>query len=171
MNKNFLISWVIIFVVWMAGGFVVHGVLLGADYAALTNIMRPEAEQQSYFHWMLLAHAIMAGAFVWIYNRGNEDKPWLRHCHRIACGRANLHDLLRRTTIARHARRQANHLRQRFDCNYRHRCCFFEQAPGAGCQRVIPDQHRAQLRAMFPVAQRCERAIRDLCCRQYLFRF
>ena len=27
---------------------------------------------------MLLAHAIMAGAFVWIYNRGNEDKPWLR---------------------------------------------------------------------------------------------
>ncbi len=78
MNKNFLISWVIIFVVWMAGGFVVHGVLLGADYAALTNIMRPEAEQQSYFHWMLLAHAIMAGAFVWIYNRGTEDKPWMQ---------------------------------------------------------------------------------------------
>ncbi len=78
MNKKFLISWVVIFVVWMAGGFVVHSVLLGADYAALTNIMRPEAEQQSYFHWMLLAHAIMAGAFVWIYHRGSEDKPWLQ---------------------------------------------------------------------------------------------
>ena len=78
MNKKFLISWAVIFVVWMIGSFVVHGVLLGADYAGLPNLMRPEAEQQSYFHWMLLAHAIMAGAFVWIYNRGSEDKPWLQ---------------------------------------------------------------------------------------------
>ena len=78
MNKKFLISWVVIFVVWMAGGFVVHGVLLGADYAILSNIMRPQAEQQDYFHWMVLAHIIMAGAFVWIYNRGSEDKPWMQ---------------------------------------------------------------------------------------------
>ncbi len=78
MNKKFLISWVVIFVVWMVGSFVVHGVLLGAAYADMPNLMRPQAEQQEYFHWMLLAHIIMAGAFVWIYNRGNEDKPWLQ---------------------------------------------------------------------------------------------
>lgn len=78
MNKKFLISWVVIFVVWMAGSFVVHGVLLNADYAQIPNLMRPEAEAQEYFHFMLLAHIIMAGAFVWIYNRGNEDKPWLQ---------------------------------------------------------------------------------------------
>lgn len=79
MNKKFLISWVVIFIVWMVGSFVVHGVLLGADYAnAQPNLMRAEAEQQSLFHWMVLAHAIMAGAFVWIYNRGNEDKPWMQ---------------------------------------------------------------------------------------------
>jgi hypothetical protein len=78
MNKKFLISWVVIFVVWMVGSFVVHGLLLGSDYAnAQPNLMRPEAEQQSLFHWMLIGHVIMAGAFVWIYNRGNEDKPWL----------------------------------------------------------------------------------------------
>jgi len=78
MNKKFLISWLVIFVVWMVGSFVVHGLLLGADYAALTNIMRPEAEQQGLMHLMLLGHVLMAGAFVWIYNRGNEDKPWLQ---------------------------------------------------------------------------------------------
>jgi hypothetical protein len=79
MNKKFLISWVVIFIVWMVGSFVVHGLLLGADYAnAEPNLMRPEAEQQALFHWMLIAHAIMAGAFVWIYNRGNEDKPWMQ---------------------------------------------------------------------------------------------
>jgi len=78
MNKKFLMSWVVIFVVWMVGSFVVHGVLLGTDYAALTGIIRPQAEQQEYFHWMLLAHVIMAGAFVWIYNRGSEDKPWMQ---------------------------------------------------------------------------------------------
>ena len=79
MNKKFLISWVVIFVVWQVGSFVVHGLLLGADYfSAEPNLMRPEAEQQAMMHWMLLAHAIMAGAFVWIYNRGNEDKPWMQ---------------------------------------------------------------------------------------------
>jgi len=28
-------------------------------------------------HFMLIAHIIMAGAFVWIYQRGAERKPWL----------------------------------------------------------------------------------------------
>ncbi len=78
MNKKFLISWVVIFIVWMAGSFVVHGVLLDADYSGLPNLMRSEAEAQSYFHWMVLAHILMAGAFVWIYARGNEDKPWVQ---------------------------------------------------------------------------------------------
>jgi hypothetical protein len=55
----------------------VHGILLGADYAAMPNLMRPEAEQQGMMQWMLLAHIIMAGAFVWIYSRGTENKPWL----------------------------------------------------------------------------------------------
>ena len=43
----------------------------------MTNMMRPQEEQQGLFHFMLLAHVWMAGAFVWIYQRGNEDKPWL----------------------------------------------------------------------------------------------
>ena len=76
MNKNFLISWVVVFVVWMAGSFLVHGVWLAETYAAMTNMSRPEEEQMGLFHFMLLAHVLMAGAFVWIYQRGTESKPW-----------------------------------------------------------------------------------------------
>ena len=78
MNKNFLFNWVVAFVVWMAASFAVHGVWLGETYATLTNIFRPDAEQMELFPLMLLAHLIMAGAFVWIYQRGQEDKPWLQ---------------------------------------------------------------------------------------------
>ena len=77
MNKRFFIAWIAIFIAWMAGSFVVHGVLLGADYANLKQMFRNEADSQAYFPFMLLAHVIMAGAFVWIYARGAEAKPWL----------------------------------------------------------------------------------------------
>lgn len=77
MNKKFFIAWIVVFVAWMAGSFVVHGVLLHDDYAQLPNLMRTEADAQRYFPWMILAHVLMAGAFVWIYARGEEAKPWL----------------------------------------------------------------------------------------------
>jgi len=77
MDKKFLIAWLVLFVLYMLGGIVVHGILLNADYAA-TGLMRPEAESQKMMHLMALAHLSMAGAFVWIYARGAEKaKPWL----------------------------------------------------------------------------------------------
>jgi hypothetical protein len=77
MNKNFLIVWVVLFITWFIGSFVVHGVLLSADYMQLTSLFRTEADAQKYFPLMVLAHVILAGAFVWIYARGVEAKPWL----------------------------------------------------------------------------------------------
>ena len=77
MNKKFIIAWVVLFVAWFVGSFVVHGVLLHDDYLQLTSLFRPEAEAQKYFPLMILAHVILAGAFVWIYARGVEAKPWL----------------------------------------------------------------------------------------------
>ena len=77
MNKKFLISWVVVFVVWMAAGVLIHGVWLGETYAAMTNIMRTEAEQMELMPVMMIAQAMVAGAFVWIYQRGQEDKPWM----------------------------------------------------------------------------------------------
>ena len=76
MNRKFLIAWVVLFVAWFAGSFVVHGLLLHDDYARLPNLFRPEAEAQKYFPLMILAHVMLSGAFVWIYARGAEAKPW-----------------------------------------------------------------------------------------------
>jgi hypothetical protein len=76
MDRKFFIAWIVVFVVWMAGSFVVHGILLNSGYAQLPNLFRTEDEAGQYMYLMLLAHVVMAGAFVWIYQRGAEDKPW-----------------------------------------------------------------------------------------------
>jgi hypothetical protein len=76
MNKKFLIAWIVVFVVWMFGSYLVHGALLSADYMA-TKLMRSPEGAQEKFPVLVLAHVIMAGAFVWIYSRGQEAKPWL----------------------------------------------------------------------------------------------
>jgi hypothetical protein len=79
MSKKFIIGWGMLFVAWFAGSFVVHGLLLGSDYAALQGkLFRTEQDSQQYFPLMLLAHVMLAGAFVWIYARGREAvKPWV----------------------------------------------------------------------------------------------
>lgn len=77
MNKKFLIAWLAVFVAWMAGSFVLHGALLKSGYSNLPNLYRTEEDTAALTHFMLLAHIVMAGAFVWIYARGAEDKPWL----------------------------------------------------------------------------------------------
>jgi hypothetical protein len=77
MNKKFLIAWVVLFVAWLIGSFVVHGLMLHSDYMQLTSLFRAEGDQQKYFPLMLLAHVILSGAFVWIYARGVEAKPWM----------------------------------------------------------------------------------------------
>ena len=76
MNKKFLIAWLVMFVLYFAFGFIVHGILLHDDYLA-TGIMRPEEQQQGMMGLMILAHVMLAGAFTWIYARGVENKPWL----------------------------------------------------------------------------------------------
>lgn len=77
MNKRFFLAWLAVFIAWFIGSFIVHGVLLHADYAQLSNLFRKEAEAQNFLPLMVLAHVIMSGAFVWIYARGVEPKPWL----------------------------------------------------------------------------------------------
>ena len=77
MNKNFLGTWVVVFILWMVGSFIVHATLLHNDYMALSNMFRTEADAQQNFPLMILAHVVLAGAFTWIYIRGHEAKPWL----------------------------------------------------------------------------------------------
>jgi hypothetical protein len=76
MDKRFLVAWIIVFVVWMVGSFLVHGALLAPGYRGVPELFRADADAQRHFPFMLLAHVIMAGALVWIYARGVEDAPW-----------------------------------------------------------------------------------------------
>jgi hypothetical protein len=76
-DKRFFIAWIVLFVVWFLGSYVVHGLLLHDDYAALPNLFRSEGDSMRYFPLMIVAHVILAGAFAWIYSRGVESLPWL----------------------------------------------------------------------------------------------
>lgn len=93
MDRKFLVAWLVVFVLWMLGGFVVHGLMLQADYAGLPNLFRSDTDAQRYMPYMLLAHAIMAGAFVWIYDRGHQARPWLPQGLRFGLAVALLADL------------------------------------------------------------------------------
>lgn len=75
MNKRFFIAWIVILVAWFVGSGLIHGGVLSDEYMQLTNLFRSEADAQPYWPYMLLAHIIMSGAFVWIYARGVEAKP------------------------------------------------------------------------------------------------
>lgn len=77
MTKRFWLSFVVLFVVSMLLDFAIHGWHLHGAYQALPNLYRSDADGQHYFGWMLLAHALIAYAWVWIYLKGREDKPWL----------------------------------------------------------------------------------------------
>ena len=77
MNRKFVIAWVVVFIAWFIGSYIVHGVLLNGDYMALSMLFRTPADSQKYFPLMILAHLLLSGAFAWIYARGVESKPWV----------------------------------------------------------------------------------------------
>ncbi len=77
MNKKFFIAWIVLFVAWFLGSYVVHGILLHSDYLQLGTLFRSESDSQQHFPLMILAHLSLSGALVWIYARGVESKPWL----------------------------------------------------------------------------------------------
>jgi cytochrome b561 len=76
MTRKCIISAVVMFVMAWGLSFIVHGLLLGPDYA-VTPGMRPPAEAQTRIHWLIFAQAIFGIAFAWVYVQGKEDKPWL----------------------------------------------------------------------------------------------
>ena len=72
-----LVSSVVMFVVTFALSWFVHGYLLYGDYMQMLSSMRKPQDTHALMPWMILAHALFAVAFSWIYLRGREDKPWL----------------------------------------------------------------------------------------------
>jgi hypothetical protein len=76
MTRKCIISAVVMFIMAWGLSFLVHGLLLGGDYA-VTAGMRPPAEAQKLIPYIILAQAFFGIAFAWIYVQGKEDKPWL----------------------------------------------------------------------------------------------
>jgi len=76
-TKKFMVAWVVVFIAWFMGSFVVHGVLLHADYMQVPTLFRMNDDAHVFFPLMSLAYLPLSGAFVWIYARGIAPRPWL----------------------------------------------------------------------------------------------
>lgn len=71
MDTKFWISGVAMSVLAFALGFVVHGLLLGGDYAPLAGgLFRTPEDSHGYFPYMVVAHILFGFAFTWIYRQG-----------------------------------------------------------------------------------------------------
>ena len=77
MNKQVTISIIVMAVMSLMLGFVVHAILLDADYKALPNIYRGEEDSAGYMPFMMLAHAMIGVGLVWVYRQGREAGDWL----------------------------------------------------------------------------------------------
>ena len=75
--KKMGITILVVFVVFTVLNFVVHGVLLSPVYHQTPQLLRAEQDAQGHMLFMLLGFLIFSAAFVWIYARGVEAKPWL----------------------------------------------------------------------------------------------
>ncbi len=67
MDKRFWICGFTIAATALALAFIVHGVLLRADYLALAHLFRPQADANTQIGWILLAYASLGLAMTWLY--------------------------------------------------------------------------------------------------------
>ncbi|TDK27470.1 hypothetical protein E2F46_04575 [Luteimonas aestuarii] len=74
MGKRFWICGLVMFFAAMLLAFVVHALLLGADYEALGALYRDAEDGRRHFPWMLLAHALIGFAMTWIFAQGFDGR-------------------------------------------------------------------------------------------------
>ncbi len=72
MNKKFFFSAAVVAFASLMLGFIIHAVLLQADYARLPRLYRSATDSQAHFGYMLLAHVLIGFGMTWIYLRGRE---------------------------------------------------------------------------------------------------
>lgn len=76
MDKRFWICGLVVSIAALLLGFIVHGLLLAPDYAALGAMYRSDVDSQRYMHWMLVAHVLIGYAMTWIHAQGfSGGKP------------------------------------------------------------------------------------------------
>ena len=72
--KKYALAFVIVLVLKTVLGFVIHGVLLNADYAQFPHLLRTQEDANAHFPYMLLNFVAFSLGFVWIYAHGVEAK-------------------------------------------------------------------------------------------------
>ncbi|MEO5565131.1 MAG: hypothetical protein ABIR05_00480 [Luteimonas sp.] len=74
MDKRFWICGLVVSIAAMLLDFLVHGVLLMPDYAALvaSGVMRGEEDAAHYMPYMLAAHLLIGYGLTWLYRKGAE---------------------------------------------------------------------------------------------------
>ncbi|MFI5232927.1 MAG: hypothetical protein ACHQSE_10510 [Gemmatimonadales bacterium] len=77
MSKKFVIAVIVAFVLFSGLGYLVHGYLLADAYGHFPNLWRTADETTKHMPFLLFANLVTAVAFVWIYERGRQDKPFL----------------------------------------------------------------------------------------------
>ena len=70
MDKRFWICGLVMSIAALLLGFIVHGLLLAPDYAALGAMFRSDDDSRHYAHWMVLAHVLVGFSMTWIYVQG-----------------------------------------------------------------------------------------------------
>lgn len=78
MGKRFWICGIVMAFAALMISFLIHALLLGADYAALGPMYRDAADGERHFPWLLLAHALLGFAMTWIFAQGvSAERPTL----------------------------------------------------------------------------------------------
>ena len=78
--KRIILAVVVVFVLLVVAGFLIHALWLGSTYQAMRNdgfsFRAPDALQHRL--WLIwFGDLLFAILFVWVYNRGREEKPWV----------------------------------------------------------------------------------------------
>ncbi|MGH8104303.1 MAG: hypothetical protein ACREJQ_07275 [bacterium] len=77
MNKKALLATLAVFVLTSVLNYVIHGMLLKNAYMQRPELMRPADAAGNYMGAMWVAFLVFSLAFVWIYQYGVENKPWM----------------------------------------------------------------------------------------------
>jgi hypothetical protein len=77
MSKKFVIAVIVAFVLFTCLGYLVHGYMLAGAYSHFATLWRSVDDTTKHMPFLLLANLVTAIAFVWIYERGRQDKPFL----------------------------------------------------------------------------------------------